>query len=238
MQQFKISEAGHKKARKRMFTVLIPRLVIVVIVIALLNLTQTNAANDINTLPFVLPVILVIYGFSLSRVFKKQNKFLHSYTLTISEEGITREQFNTPPLSISFMEIKEIGKTKKGGFIINGLDRTDVIYVPYLMENSQALEERLQALAPITTKSIYSIYRKYLPLIVFPSLGLFICVMKWTNKIFVGIGAALVMGLFIWGFYEFQRNKNVPTNTKRISWVMLLYLISIIYIAVQKLIAN
>ena len=237
MYQFKISEAGHKKARKRMFTIVIPILVIVVIVITVINSIGTNAPNDVNTLPFVLPVILIIYGFSLFRTLKKQNKFLSSYTLTISDEGITREQFNTPPLFISFMEIKEIVKTKKGGFIIKGLTRTDVIYVSYFIENQQVLEERLQAMAPITTKSVDPVYRKYLPLLVFPTIGLYICVLTLTNKILVGVSCALFVTLSIWGFYEFQRNKNIPNRSKRVVWFLLLFLASVIYMTIQRLIA-
>ena len=221
-----------------MFTIVIPILVIVLIVIAVINGIGSNTPNDVNTLPFVLPVILIIYGFNLFRTMKKQNKFLSSYTLTISDEGITREQFNTPPLFISFMEIKEIVKTKKGGFIIKGLTSTDVIYVSYFIENQQVLEERLQAMAPITTKSVDPVYRKYLPLLVFPAIGLYICVLTLTNKILVGVSCVLVIALSVWGFYEFQKNKNIPTSSKRASWFLLLFLASLIYMAVQKLIAS
>ncbi len=220
-----------------MFTIVIPMLVIVVIVIAVLNLTRNNSSGDINTLPFLLPVILVIYGISLFRTFKKQNKFLKSYTLTISEEGITREQLNTPPISISFMEIKEIVKTKKGGYIIKGLDRTDVIYVPYLTENPEELQQRLEALAPISTKSIDPVYRKYTPLLFLPGLGLFICVLTLTNKILVGISAALVIGLLIWAIYSIRNNKNIPGSGKRITWSMVIMLLLIIYVTVEKLMA-
>jgi hypothetical protein len=238
MQQFKISEAGHKKARKRMFTVVIPMLVIVLIVVILINTIGNNTPYDSSTLSFTLPMLLVVFGYSLFRTFKKQNKFLQSYTLTISEEGITREQQNTPPLFISFMEIKEIVKTKKGGFIIKGLTRTDVIYISYFIENPQVLEERLQAMAPITTKSVDPTYRKYLPLLVFPAIGLYICVLTLTNKILVGISCVLFVTLSLWGFFELQRNKNIPTSSKRASWFLLLFLASLIYMTVQKLIAS
>jgi len=179
----------------------------------------------------------VLFGFNLFRTLKKQNRFLQSYTLTLSEEGITREQLNTPPLFISFMEIKEIVKTKKGGFIIKGLTRADVIYVSSFIENPQVLEERLQAMAPITTKSVDPVYRKYLPLLFFPTIGLYICVLTLTNKILVGISGALVVVLSIWGLFELQRNKNVPTNAKRRSWLLLILLASIIYMTVEKLLA-
>jgi hypothetical protein len=74
--------------------------------------------------------------------FRKQKKFLLSYSVTVSDEGVTREQLNTPPLSISFMEIKEIIKTPKGGFMVKGIDRTDVIHILYFIDNPDTLEER------------------------------------------------------------------------------------------------
>jgi hypothetical protein len=236
MQQFKISEAGHKKARKRMFTLVIPMMLIVIIVVIIINTIGNNNIYDSSTLSFTIPLLLVLFGYNLFRTFKKQNSFLQSYTLTLSEEGITREQLNTPPLFISFMEIKEIVKTKKGGFIIKGLTRTDVIYISYFIENPQVLEERLQAMAPISTKSADPAYRKYLPWLFFPTIGLLICVLTLTNKILVGISGALVVALSLWGFIELQRNKNVPTNTKRRSWFLLLFLASIIYMTIEKLI--
>jgi ABC-type sugar transport system permease subunit len=55
MQQFKISEAGHKKARKRMFTVVIPMMVIVIIVVIIINTIGNNTIYDTSTLSFTIP---------------------------------------------------------------------------------------------------------------------------------------------------------------------------------------
>ena len=233
-QQFKIGEEGYKKFRKRWFTIIIPLFTVVLVVIILIN-SLSPANGEINTLPFVFPVILIFFGFSLSRGLRKQKKLLLSYSVTVSDNEITREQLNTQRLSISFMEIKEIIKSEKGNFTIKGVGRTDVIHIPYWIDNSAALEECLKTLAPITIVTKDPFYKKYRTLLTIPALGAMVAVITVTNKIIVGICGVLMIGLLIWSFYEIRISKNVPENTKRRSWVFLLVIASVIYMMYSKL---
>ena len=234
MQQFKISEAGIKKFRKRWLIMVVPLLAVVLALVVIINISRTKN-TDVNTLPIVLPFVAVLLGFSFYRSFRKQKKFLLSYSVTISDDGVTREQMNTPPLSISFMEIREIIKTQKGGFMIKGIDRTDVIYIPYFIDNAEALEQRLQALAPVTLNVKDPYYRKYGSLLFLPAIGMMVCLFVVPNKIISGICGTLLTGLFVWAFYEVQTSRNIPTNTKRMSWVFLIVIFSIIYMTYEKL---
>jgi hypothetical protein len=208
-----------------------------VVVAGLVIITNISRAQntDVNTLPIVLPFVAALLGFSFYRSFRKQKKFLLSYSVTISEEGITREQMDTPPLSISFMEIREIIKTEKGGFMIKGIDRTDVIHIPYLIDNADVLEQRLQALAPITLNTKDPFYKKYGSLLFLLAIGMMVCVYVVPNKIIVGVCGTLLTGLFVWAFYEVRTSKNIPTNTKRMSWVFLIVIFSILYMTYEKL---
>ena len=146
MQQFRITEEGYKKFRKRWFSVIFP---LALIPAALIIVTNIRKQGGDNTLLFVIPFIVLFLGFSVFRTLKKQKQMLMSYSVTISDSEIRREQLNSPPLSISFMEIKDITKTAKGGFIIRGIKRMDVINIPYWIDNPSELEQRLQALAPV-----------------------------------------------------------------------------------------
>lgn len=80
MQQFRISEEGIKKFRKKWLTLMIPTVIII-------------------------PIMAIYFSFSIYRTVRKQKRIMLSYLVTISGEGITRELFNTPTLFISFMEI-------------------------------------------------------------------------------------------------------------------------------------
>lgn len=57
---------------------------------------------------------LIFITISVIRGWRRQQALIRSYTLTIGENRITREQKNTPTISLSFMEIKEISRTPKG----------------------------------------------------------------------------------------------------------------------------
>jgi len=83
---------------------------------------------------------------------RHNNHLINSF----SKSDIIREQLNTAPLTIHFMEIKEILKSKKGGFMIKGRTRTDVICIPYLIDNAAALEVELGKFAPIISGMVVS----------------------------------------------------------------------------------
>lgn len=226
MQQFKIGESGIKKFRKRFLTIIIPLVVVFIGIMTVTTMHSAEPAGTDNTFLFVLPIVAAYLGFIFYRSFRKQLKFLRSYSLTVTDGEITREQLDTPPLTISFMAVKEIVKTKKGVYFVRGLDRTELIMIPNLIDNPGELEERLQALAPISTKSIEPFYRKYGILIFFPlGIGLLIGTGAATNPTIAGICCGLLDALLIWGFIEINRNKNLPRSVRRLRWFMLFLLI-------------
>jgi hypothetical protein len=235
MQQFKISEEGYKKMRKKWLIFGLPIAAAIAAIIIVINIS--NSIVDQSGTLISLPIFLAVMGFSVYRNLKKQKQFALSYSITISDSEISREQTNTPPLSINFMEIKEIVKTEKGGFTIKGRTRTDIIYVPYIIDNPQELEQRLANLAPITVMAKDPFYKKYRFLLTFLFMGAMVSVYAVTNKIIVGICGVLVTGLLLWAFYEIRISKNAPENTKRFSWFFLLIVISIIYVTYMKLTA-
>jgi hypothetical protein len=237
MQQFRLSEKGYKQLRKKSLRVTIP-LFIVILAAASLITNGTSGNEDVGTSFFVIPFVAIILGFSLYRGLGKQKELWMSYSVTISNDGITREQVNTRPLSISFMEIKEIIKSEKGNFTIKGAGRTDVILIPYWIDDHATLEQRLQTLAPITanTKDPWHLkYRLFLSLLL---VAMMVAVYTSTNKILVGICGVLLTGFLAWSFYEIHTNKNLPDKTKRISWFFLIVVASIIYVTYTKLTGN
>jgi hypothetical protein len=234
MQQFKVSDEGYKKFKKKWLTVALPVMVIVLAVIILVIILSPTD-KEVNTLPFTIPFMVIIFGFSLFRSLRKQKKFLLSYSVTISGDGITREQLNTPALSISSIEIREIIKTEKGYFTIKGVNRTDVIHIPYCIDNYTVLEERLRELAPITVNTKDPFFKKYRAFLAIPAFGAILAVYLVTNKIIVCICAILVTALLIWAFYEIRISKNAPENTKRSSWIYFLIIASIVYVTYSKL---
>ncbi|MDO6432762.1 hypothetical protein Q4E93_19300 [Flavitalea sp. BT771] len=234
MQQFRMDKDGHKKIVRKWLILTAALTVITTGIIVATNFYTANP-GDINVLPYVIPFLAVLFAFNIYRSFKKQKKFLHSYCVTISENGVTREQMNTPPLSISSLEIREIIKTKKGSFIVKGVDRTDMIFIPHWIENPALVEERLQQLAPVAENKKDARNRKLRAALAFLAIGMIICLYTVPNKIVTLICGPLLIGFIVWALYEIQTSKNVPTNAKRRNWVLLIPIIAIAYLIYLRL---
>lgn len=234
MQQFKISEDAYKRFRKKGLMILIPLAVVGVIVLVVTSIMQERN-SEFQTWPYALPILFLLYGWFFFRSLKRQKTLLLSYRITLTEHDITREQMNTPTLTINFMEIKEIIKTKKGNFMIQGLHRTDAIHIPYWIENADQLEAALQRFAPITDRASVPLYVWNRSLVSVFGLAMLLVVEFAENKIIVGTCAVLGITALIWAFYETYISKNLPANVRRKSWSMLLLILVIAYLAYQKL---
>jgi hypothetical protein len=234
MQEFRISEAGFKKLKRRMLLLSIIPLVIVVTIFSLTNMLGGRHDTD-NTWLYVLPLFPIMLGISSYRSIKKQKKFLETYKVTISDNEITREQLNTPPLTISFMEIKEIIKSEKGHFTIKGAGSRDIIYVANWIEKPEELQQQLQALAPIQARTKDPWHVKYKWAIVIPMMASMLGLFFSNNKIIAGISGAVLVGFIAWLIYEIFTNKNFPTTAKRRVWIFFVMLAAIIYATYTKL---
>jgi hypothetical protein len=236
MQVFKIKQDGFKEIKKQMLIRTLPIMLIAVtggIVISSIN--SKGKAADVNVLPFLIPFVAVAVGFGLYRGVNRQKALFDSYTLTLTNNLITREQFNTPTISIYFNDIKEIAKHKNGSFIIKGKDATDLIGVPAQIDNYSQLETTLQNIQPIIVKDKVSFFQKYPSLIGLLTVGLMLCVYTVNNKIIVAITGTALIALMIWSFIKIRSSKNVDSKTKKIIWWVVLVLASVIAVMIFKL---
>jgi hypothetical protein len=199
------------------------------------SINSKGKTTDINILPFIIPVMALALGAGLYRGVNRQRALFESYTLTLTNNLITREQLNTPAISIYFNDIKEIAKNSKGEFTVKGKDATDIIIVPVQIENHHHLENALALIRSITTKSKAPFLEKYRTLLSLLTMGLMLCVYAVTNKVLVTLSGTLFIGIMLWGLIEIQKNKNIDNKTKRNSWVVLIVIISVIAVMVMKL---
>lgn len=236
MQTFKIRQDGFKEIKKQMLVRVVPIILIAVIVgIVVSFINSKDKATDINILPIIIPFFALVVGFSLYRGVNRQKVLFDSYTLTITNNLITREQLNTPTISIYFNDIKEITKHKNGSFTIKGKDTTDLIGVPSQIDNYSQLETILQNIRPITVKESVSFLQKYQSLTALLTMGLMLCVYTVNNKIIVALTGTTLVVLMIWSFIKVQSSKNVDSKTKRNIWWVLLVLVSVIAVMIFKL---
>jgi len=236
MQIFKIREDGFKEIRKKMLQRSIPLLLIagaVGITISTINSKQEK--NDVNVLPIIIPVMAVALGFGIYRGVNRQKGLFESYTLTITNNLITREQQNTPTISIYFNDVKEIAKHKNSSFTIKGKETVDLIGIPAQIENISQLETALQQIQPIVVKDKVSFMEKYQSLTGLVTLGLMLCVYTVSNKIIVALTGTALVALMVWSFIKIRSSKNVDSKTKRSVWWVVLVLASVIAVMIFKL---
>ncbi|MFT3702633.1 MAG: hypothetical protein QM802_09695 [Agriterribacter sp.] len=234
MQYYKIRRDGLKEIRKQTLIKTLPVLLIALTVG--ITISSINSKNAGIALPIFIPFMMVTVGFGIYRGGKRQGNLLESYQLTLTNNLITREQANTPTVSIYFNEIKEIVKNKNGSFVIRGKDSSDVIGIPAQIENYSELEDTLMQIKPFGGNVINSFLQRYGIAISFFTMALMLCVYTVTNKIIVAISGTILVAILLWSFYEIRKSKNIDARTKRGMWWLLLVLASIIGVMVIKLI--
>jgi hypothetical protein len=236
MQIFKIRQDGFKEIKKKTLLRSIPILLIAVTVgITISTINSRGKDNDVNVLPFVIPLAILALGFGVYRGINRQKALFDSYTLTITNNLITREQYNTPTISIYFNEIKEIAKHKNGSFTIRGKDVSDLIGIPSQIDNYSQLETTLEVIKPIVIKNKVPLLEKYQSLTGLVTAGLMLCVYTVESKIIVGLTGSALVALMIWSFIKIQKSKNVDNKTKKSVWWVLLVLASVIAVMIFKL---
>ncbi len=235
-EKFNIKENGFDEIRKKVLYRTIPIGIIAAAGGLSISLFNSNGqTTDVNTLPFVIPIIIGALAFGLFKGLKRQKQIFNSFTLTIDESAVTREQDLTPIISIPIGEIQQIVKSSKGTFVIKGNSPQDVIGIPSQIENPETLESILSELSNITTSDDKSFVQKYQW--AFPLLTVVLMVVTYlsTNKILVGItGTTLIIGL-IYSLVTSQQSKHIDKKTKRSMWMVLIVLFSVIAITYFKL---
>ena len=194
--------------------------------------------NDVNVLPVMIPVVVLVLAFGIYRGVNAQKLLFESYRLTITNNLITREQLNTPTISIYFNEIQEIVRYKNDSFTIRGNHTADVIFIPPQIGNRSRLELLLQQIQPIVDKANGSFMEKYRTLISLLAIGLMVCVYTVNNKIVVGLAGIILVAFMIWSFVQFRRDKNIDHRTRRTGWYLLLVIASVIAVMIIKLSAH
>lgn len=234
MQTYTVSKDAYQKLVKKRLAIVIPAIAVVMLTFLGLDFS-TSRSTDIVYQAITTPLIMAFVGFIYYRAFRKQIRLVLSYTLTLSESEITREQNSTPTITINFMEVKEILKTKKGGFVIKGRTARDIINVPYLIENAADLEQRLQTFAPITATGRRLPYQQYIGLIYLTGVAAYITSILEKNIFLSIITGVVALAILIWLFITVRRSKNATDGMRRATWFYLYFAIMLTATLILKI---
>jgi hypothetical protein len=252
MLTFRVRPDGYKEYRRKILLYSLPFYLISVGITFTITFTTSydrnarvkpasdlyNTSSTFDWITWVVPIVFMAGAvcFGMFRGMRRVKKAYDSYELTISENLIAREQENTPTIAIYLTEVREIIKRRNKGFIVRGKTLNDMILIPAQIENYDQVEAALDKIKPVTTKGITTSALKLQVLLSLVAVGSMICVYSVENKIIVGTAAALFAAFYIYSFIQTQKSKNVDYKTKRIKWVLLLVVASVIGTAVMKLI--
>jgi hypothetical protein len=184
---------------------------------------------------FYLLFLIALIAFLNYRILRRLHRIVRSYTLTISESGVTLDQWYAVPLSINLTGIKEIIKTRSGGFLVRGQARNEIINIPCWLDDIGNVEEQLRALSPITTDSKFVLRSRLQAIGLLAALVSFICMAVSSNKIAEAITNLSVVGFLGWLLY---RNRTIqdPTHDDRVmSWIIFFFMVIMIIASIFKL---
>lgn len=229
MEQFKIRKDGFKEIRKTLFVRGIPVMIIAISgAIAMSYFNSNNHEQDVNALPFVIPLLLVLVGFAFNKVIKKQKEIFESYVLTIDASSIVRESYNTPTITISNIEVREINKDLKGNYTIKGISSINHIVIPAQIEGREKLESLLNEIKQISVKTSEPFLQKFRILMLILTIGLMAGVYIPKDKLIVGVSGTFLLVFMGYSFVVNQKNKNIDYTTKRKMWWSIIVVASII----------
>lgn len=236
MLQFKNKQNGFKEIKKAILIKSIPISLLAVIGGLAINHFNTNIQqSNVNVYPFILPIVLGAMTFGLYRGINRQKKIFDSYRLTINDNSITREQHNTPTITISNSEISKIIKNSNGSFTIKGNSMINVIGVPSQIEDYELLEKSLSEIREITIKDGKKYLQMLLSLGSMLVIGLMLAVYISKDKMVVGASGSILLIILGYSFFQLYRSKNVDNKTKRSIWWIILPTASIIGVMYFKL---
>jgi hypothetical protein len=236
MQNFKIKPEGFKELKRKLLIRAIPLLIIACVVgISIGTVNKKKGEKEVNVLPFVVPFVALATGYGVYRGINRQRATLESYTLTITNNLLTREQLNTPAISLYFRDVTQIVKQKDGGFIIKGKEASDWVFIPAKIDDYARLELSLQAIRSIDTINRESLLEKYRALAGLLPLGLMACVFMVQDKIIVALSGTALIGVMVWSFLEAWKSKNVDNKTKKSLWWTFVIIASVLSVMFYKL---
>lgn len=163
----------------------------------------------------MIPILVFFIALVLFRSIKRLKTAFESYTLTVEEDQLIREQLNIPPLIIPFHEIKSIQRGEKGIIKIVGARKLSPILIPTQIEDLDRIIALLTKIHPfddLPSKPLIS--RVKWPLILL-LMTLMACVGLSENKLVVGISGLLICCILLWSLVMIQLNKNIDKRSKR-----------------------
>jgi hypothetical protein len=223
---YKLSLEGFNKALKKNLPGRL--LVIFIAMTAALYLGSKNPDFDSHTLFFIIPLFLVIFTVPIVISIKKQKQSWLSYELYMTSDSILRKQSDLPDVKICKNNISSIEETIGNGILIKTLNKNYQIAIPSSLIGYEEVKQQISNWSDI--KESVSTAGKYMPIIAgIAVIILYIIIFGSESKFLVIPTGILFILLMLWSIISIQRNKNIENKYKRLAFIIIFPLLSVIY---------
>jgi heme O synthase-like polyprenyltransferase len=232
MKEYKIPPEGLASIRKRIVKRQIPMNILMVVIIVAVLTAQNIYSHGYDPMITIITGVVILVGLSLlslrraRRNIRRQMEVYETYTVTLTENLLSRESDKLPTIAIYRREIKQISLTRSGGLVVKGNDPRAVIGIPREIEDYEELRDALAQIMPFKPLRNEALLKVSGFLVGIAVIGLFICVLAVHNRIIVTVCGALYSGVLIWSFIAIRRNRNIDHKGKRAAWAVL-YLVAL-----------
>jgi len=232
MHQFITKKDGFREVRNKLIVAMIS--VYVFLILIGLYLVATSKEEADNSWVFSMILLTLVLGFTTYRNIKKQNRMFESFRLTITEDALIREQFNTPTITIPKDSVREITRTPSGIYRIIGNSKLNAIGIPAQIENRDELDHALSRIRPVITKSnwtplVFLQLAAILSLLIGGCLGLLS-----EDRTIMTISGIAICSFLVYGFILIQRSQNFDRRMKRLSYLTIFPLLAIMAMVILQ----
>lgn len=237
MQHFTVKPNGFNEVRRKAVGMMAVILTVIILIAVLISYSDTESPDSVDTWPYVLTAVVVIFVFSLWNTMRRQKKIFESFRLIVDDDALVREQLYTPAITIRKQDIREIIWLSTGQFVIDGGSKLNSIIIPSQIENGDELRQILSEIRPIREKTATA-WTPYVILIsALAGMVLVFIGLSAENVIISAICGMAVCVVFLYGFIIIQRSKNIDNRLKRMSYIFFLPFVSILFVTIMKLMA-
>jgi Na+/H+ antiporter NhaD/arsenite permease-like protein len=203
-----------------------PQLAILLAVVVLSYLLAMRKAGIATIIVFgILTALFLAYISFVSplRIRRRMTKSWNTYVLTIGPDFLLRHQADAPEIRLPFTAIKRVEHLSGRYIRVIGDEKYQVIAIPESIENLDEIRDTLSRAAPATNLT----RDRSLKTTLITACGFAAyMVMLWSESPQIVLPLALVViALLVWLFVYMQRSPNVSRQSRRISWLYLLFVL-------------
>jgi len=227
MKTFKLDPCGFKEIRQKTLLRTIPIAVLAALAgLYISSVNQNTGTSSLDTLPIVIPIMIVALCFGIFSGLKRQKDMWDTYELTIDGETISRTQNNVPTVTIKKDDLQEIVESPQGHILLKTGNRTNLINIPSSVQDRDELLNTLAGFGQINkevgNKSNLTLF------ISLAGIGLMLVFFVSKDKSIILLTGTILTGGLLWAFFEIQKSKLIDKKTKRGAYFIFLVLFSII----------